>query len=169
MLSLSLYHWTDKLSSRKLCNRAFHLPNAENSYHYRKGALVLGKKKKIFEGKPPVKWIGSRWKPQSKRTRWSSRQQQLLHKDDCKLLSVAERWQGFLRDAAESGEKGGEGRVFWFEANKETTISCQNEQLGREGSASGEDCSLDAMLRFHTSSVRLPWPFYFHLCCQHQC
>lgn len=138
MLSLSLYHWTDKLSSRKLFNRAFHLPNVENSPITEKEHSYGGekKKKKRFLRENHL-WNGSGQGENhtAKEPADHPGSNSSFNKDDCKLLSVAERWQGFLRDAAEHGKRGrGACVLIWGE--QRDGYLCQKKQLRREESAS---------------------------------
>lgn len=153
MLSLLVYHRTDEISSRKLCNRAFHLSDAENSPITEKE--FSGGGKKIMSEKKTTSKNGSGQGGGKTHTNNNS---------DYKLRSVAERWQDFLKEPQstavsnreESGAcsdwkrtKGRRSALLTPPAN--TNSFSERRQWGKE------DDGLHAMFSFHTSSRLSGW------------
>lgn len=139
MLSLSLYHWTDKLSSRKLCNRAFHLPNAENSPITEKKHLYGEKKKKRkdFWGKTTCEMDRVKVKTTQRKNPLII---QAATTPSIRMIASCWAWLRGDRIFSETQQnmgKGGAGRVFWCEANKGTTISSIKRRPKQTASAWG--------------------------------
>lgn len=95
--SLSLYHWTDEISSRKLGNRAFHLAVAENSSITEPG--LSGGKNSVWT-KPPLKMdlvkLEKKHIPKPS-VHWGNNNSP--NNNDHELLNMAEWWQDFLSRA----------------------------------------------------------------------
>ncbi len=137
MLSLSLYHWTDEISSRKLRNRAFHLAIAENSPITEPG--LSGGKNSVW-GKPPLKMdlveVEEKHIPKPGVHGGNNNS---LNNNDHKLLNMAEWWQDFLKELAEHWcfKDRGVGCVLWFYQNKGRLFVlltlCQHKQLRLRG------------------------------------
>lgn len=106
-----LYHCIIELTSSRAENCAierFTCPMLKTLLlQKRSTCMEKKKKKKIFEGKNHL-WNGSGQGENHtvKKPADHSGSKNSFNKDDCKLLSVAERWQDFLRDAAEHGKRG---------------------------------------------------------------
>lgn len=98
-LSLSAYHRTDEISSRKLLNRVCHLAIAENSSITAPG---LSGGKNSIRRKPPLKMdlvqVEEKHIPKPGVHRGNNNSP---NNNDHKLLSTAEWWQDFLKELAE--------------------------------------------------------------------
>lgn len=168
MLSLSLYHWTDELSSRKLCNRAFHLSDAKNSPITQKDLSRAGKN--TVWGKLTLKWMWSMWR---NNTYQNPVFIEATITPSITMITSCWAWLAvvlvFPRERSSN---------FVLE-NKGTTICsintfCQHKHWGDAVSERRLQSWCHVMFSHLLCSEWLAWfclpqPFYFHLHCQHQC